>query len=224
MVGQKSRTINKLPTQLTVEELQLIAAKADSVVSEEVDPFLLFISTFNITSGKYRVHTSILNKLYNAWATEPLNSKTFGLRMSKFFKNVNTFYLLSSSTRNFLLAIETYKKKRSKRTKTNLEVCKNMVEEWMTIYSVRAGGTWVSSHILFYLYKRHWCSKKKTDYTSLRIFSNLLKLYFPYKHTHNYGLSFKIHDSVRNALTAKELEQLREGWERTSAKKKKSSQ
>lgn len=221
MVNQKGSSV-KLPNQLSIEELEALVSGGDSVVAEDNDPFLLFLSTFNITPGKYRVHTSVLYRLYNAWAAEPIKPNAFGIKMSKFFPNDSTFYRLSSSSRKMLATLTTFTKK-NKWENINLEERKKKVEEWINVYSIREGKIWVSSHILYYLYKRHRDTKQKPGAMSLRVFSNLMKLYFPYKHTHNYGLSFQIDNSVRNALTAKELAQLREGWERTSAKKKKSS-
>lgn len=214
------RTI-KLPSELSTAELESLASQASSPISAQDDVFMLFISTFNITPGKHKVHGTVVFQLFKAWSKTLLIHKEFAAKMCKLFVNINGFYLLSNSARKYLYMLLAYTKN-SGYIKVDMTTRKKRLERFFKDYNIVPGKLWVPSHVLFYLYDKWRYNRRIKGRIGYNSFTGMLRLYFQHKETNRYGLHFRIDESARNLLNDTELAQLKQGWERTNAKKKKS--
>lgn len=104
--------MRKLPSQMSVAELEDLASKADASTSTSEDPVLLFVSTFDLLPGKQRVLVKALRELYVAWSGETISDHDFGVRLGKFFvvhyKNPPSFVMVNKASSKVLSLVGDY--------------------------------------------------------------------------------------------------------------------
>jgi hypothetical protein len=219
MGGKESCAVKpgKLPSELTVEELEHLATNSDSMDNLQEDIFFLFISTFNLTSGQYKVHADILFKLFRAWSKTFLNKRSFLAKLALLFERDGRFFLLSKSSMVYINSIATLEHKEHQKKISNMTRRKRM-EKFLKDYNIKRGKLWVSAHTLHYLYDKWRANRRLRGQLGYFTFVAFLRLYLQDTQT-RYGVHFKVNESIRKLLTERELAQVRQVQESERAKK-----
>ena len=172
----------KLPHTLTEDELlsQLKDESHQTAIESVGNDILLFISTYNIQSGKDRVHKSILYRLYKSWSKYPVSATKFGREISVYFGSAgNWTHINQNALKLSKMAQEAFLKR--KRVKTRSPHYKSQVERFMKECDISKGTFWLEAEILFDLYDE-WCySNNRSTQLTVQNLSALLKLYLKYK-------------------------------------------
>lgn len=214
----------KLPHTLTEDELlSQLKDEANQTTIEAVDnDVLLFISTYNIQSGKDRVHKNILYRLYKNWSKEPVGVTKFGREIGLYLGSVgNWTYVNQNAIKLSKMAQEAFLKR--KKVKTRSPHYKAQVERFMKECCISKGTFWLEAEILFDLYDE-WCySNNRSTQLTVQNLSALLKLYLKYKALKT-GKVFAVNKSITKHISNERIRNIRNSRKKRNAQKTKKAE
>ncbi len=198
--------MNKLSTELSNEELlNLLETKDLSNKKEYENPYLNFISKYNIQSGTFEVPTKVLLELYQI--DHPRVGQTgFTKNLKKYIdwkmnRNILTF-LINKNILEISSSVEKLLKKRKPGNKVVRDRKRHM-EAFLETFNLKPGNTSIEVAVLVDLYDR-WCYKYKRKKIHNNEFYSLLPIYLPYVNKKYY----KVHDDLFKVVSLETIKRI----------------
>lgn len=163
-----------------------------------------FINYYKFNQGPYKIDSTVLYVIYQHWSNNALNKKTFKIHMSRFFEATNNSKYLLLNIDPFIIN-NILQQLRKKQDKTKSKPWKKHFENFIDHYKLSSGTLYLSTIILFKLYK-NWKGYKKG--LGLNQFSNFLNLYFKHKII-NQNKWFGVNKSIINHLTDEMINEIK---------------
>src|SRR5271166_3142275 len=146
----------KIITELTDEELLKIINKAPE--TEQLyfrNDVTDFISFYNIKSGKYKISTKLLYKLYVKWSENPISLIVFTKTLTDLFtykmSGPNYFILLNKTSFKLKSILDSQYKVVNK---TKQKSYKKHFDLYLEKYNITKGTTYITNKILYNLYDK----------------------------------------------------------------------
>jgi hypothetical protein len=226
---ERHKLINKLPSELSEEELLSSASNVSTeAVSEDVLQeldTLKFLTQFNIQSGAYPIGSKVLYNIYRQWSKTPVTNRIF--------QNITTQHLINgyiSLRRYYYINISTFKlseksillSKKNLKDKRKSPRYKQHFENFINHFSLDKGEfVWIPSYVLFYLYDRWVYSYKKTRPLGRTNFVKFCSLYFEEKRIGSNQVSwYSVSKGVYSYVSEKEIKELKEAQKKHKKVKK----
>lgn len=208
----------KLPSNRTVEELERLALTEVASSRSDADPFLLFLSTFDLLPGKHRVRTALLYNLFKVWlgCAYPGGKSAFTRKMGLVFPSNTTSGFLVSRSALELSGILRNNSRQDNAATRDLR----MVESFCKTQKIYQGNYWIEFDALYYLYSS-WGKGRSLSPTRL---ARMLILLLESRVTSDGKRWFRVSEVVREFLSDDVLAQLRAGWKRRDERQAKKEQ
>lgn len=212
--------MGKLPSNLSVEELEALAlSEVSRSTTKEQDPFLLFLSTFDLRPGPHVVRGTVLYKLFVTWlGTNYLPGKdVFIAQLGEVFPSHRpSGHLMSRSAADILGVLGEEREKRSRVPTWDLR----SFEAFQKARKVSKGDLWVEAEALYHAYDVWARGNGRKNPMSLYRFIRVARLVLEVRVTSDGKSWFRVAEPVREFLTEKVMSELRAGWKRRDDQKK----
>lgn len=208
-----------LPGNQSLEDLLKAAQDEDTTTEKPVldltvngNDVMSFLAFYNIKPGDELVRDIVLYKLYKCWSKNPMAKREFILNVGDFipykkynsdlYRSINLDYKSLTAKTIEYLDKKTIDKTKSKSWTRHFDC-------YIKQFDLQSGSFWVEDYILFYLYTKwtHDNNLKKT--LGLAQFRNFCSIYFINEKRTKKCTYFRINDSIKNHLTSRDLERLR---------------
>jgi len=197
---------NKLATELTNEQLLKLLETKTEVKKQYKNPYLTFISKYNIINGKNMVHSDMLFKLFK-FDNPKANQATFNYNLKKYliYEHTNrkgTYYFIEQSVLDIGKSIEDMLKKKPV-SKKQVRNRRKHIEDFLKALNLKPGNNSLTMSVLFDLYDS-WCYKYKRKKIGIGEFANLIPIYIPVVNKKYY----KVHDDLFKVVSLETIKRI----------------
>lgn len=197
--------MTKLQTELTNEELlKLLETETTNKLTFK-NPYLNFISKYNIKTGTFEVPTQVLLELFNV-DNPRIGRNSFTKNMKKYIdwklNRNNLVFLIDKDLLEISKTVENLILKKPKAAKI-VRNRKRHIEAFLQAYNLKPGDNSVPISILIDLYDR-WCYKYKRKKISIGEFQNLIPIYLPLIN----GKYYKVHDDLFKIISLETIKSI----------------
>lgn len=220
---------NKTPTQISSTELIDLLNTSHDTNREITAPTDIptFLSVFELKPGKTRVKVGLLFDLYRNWSSEPTTKMRFVRVVNTYFvtrgghDRKNPVYLLNKDA--LKLTDQVYKEITPKaKYHSKNPYFKRHFDNFLNKYNLKPGNTYVEPFILYYLYDSWVYATESKRTLNNVVFGQFLSLYFKSKRLANSRIKwFGVSKNIKNHLSEKTMEEIRQGYYKRHAKKDK---
>lgn len=212
---------NKPLNSLSVEELlSRLDTAEDNAITASEDPYVNFLSFFNIVQGEQAVRAHFLLDLYNNWSKQPVKIVEFKQGLERLiFRRLNYFYIDKSALNLTEAAIKHFlekplPKKNKRRGTDNFPL-------FLKALSINDGPKWVESFVLYYLYDKYAYDRRHMHTLTESHFSRLLTERFKEKRFTSEGYLWVQVSDLSAHITREQITEIRTGRKQREKKNKK---
>ena len=210
----------KLLNNASTEELLSKLGEAKETPQEEIyGDVELFIASFNIQDGDYKVKRPLIYKLYKAWSKDPLPKHRFQIKLGELLTtDLNNTVLINLPS--FRLSSEAIKLLEEKKLKLTSKARQTHFENFLAFFNIQPGTFNVHFRCLYFLYDLWMFQRVGQKMLSKESFYKYCCLYLQKKNTVK-GRFFCVHPSIRQHLTDPIREEIRQVVENEQKQKRK---
>lgn len=228
---EHTKLVDNIQSVDTNELLKQLNNSSVSEVDKELvktyEPVMGFLSHFNIKTGHYRVHKSLLYRLYSQWSKEPLRRMEFYTRLSWYFvdqRSNKTYLSLSKNKWNISNVLHKTLFVNSQKKLPSDHRRKQQFEKYLKYYDIKRGTSnsfiWIETVALYYLYDKWRFRFKGQTYIVRKFFRMYCESYFETQLKNKIHYS-KIDASIKRHLTDEIRREIIQGYTRKWKRKPK---
>lgn len=160
----------------------------------------LFLRNYKLASGKIKILSRQLYKLYTKTTLEPCGPIPFKLEVSNYITTSGKYYLINQNLNDILEKIKIDEKIIEIKSYAVSPMAIKKFELFLSEYQIEPGnGIFIRPKALYYFFDK-WADENKKQTFSYRKFNNLLKMYLNnpvyLKLSPHYGLHRKFHEKI----------------------------
>lgn len=191
--GNQKMTNKKLPSDFSTEELleQLESEETTDIdLVTYADDIPYFFAKFNLRPGTHKIKNRLLYELYKLFSHNPVKFTVFCKETNKYVENKKTYLLLNVEPLEIAKLCHIHPNR--KRTEYANHRIKAHIEAFISHHKLTKSKKWVSSIILFDLYKKFGKTKGETVKINHLRFNSYMRLIFEYKKTRDNHMFFGV--------------------------------
>lgn len=196
---------NKLSTELSNEELLKLLDTKLSNKKQFKNPYLNFISKYNIQSGIFEVTVQVLLQLYNVDHPR-VKQQGFTRNFKKYIdwkKNRHQLvFLINKDILEISASVEKLLEPKNKSAKKTRDR-KRHIESFLETFNLKPGNNSIETAVLVDLYDR-WCYTYKRKKIHMNEFYGLLPIYLPLVNKKYY----KVHDDLFKVVSLETIKRI----------------
>lgn len=215
----------KLHHQLNTEDLLNALESTEESVIDTIEDLTsykndvpLFLSKFKLEAGTFRVHRSIIYKLYRLFSEAPLGQSEFMHSCRDFIPKDDKYFNTNISPITLKKMLDPPKKT----VHMSSIAIKKHYETFLELESVKKGTKWVEGALLYELYRFYCIDNNMRTRLTYKNFSVISQLYFETRRvTSSRVIYFKLGPETLNKLPPEHQQKVRNDRIKEKEKKRK---